>query len=128
MFKDIKDFIEDVIGIFPLVATVVVVLSVIFLIHVLFSVYYFGSTPKITEGKVIEKHFTASSYSETITPVKGVPLTTISERTHIPAKYFIVVEQGSSKETFYVDERTFYKTALGSYFTTELPSKKKDSK
>lgn len=128
MFRNIKDFIEGVIDIFPLVATVIVVLSVIFLIHVLFSVYYFGSTPKITEGRVIEKHFTAPSYLERITPVKGVPLTTISEQTHIPAKYSIIVEQGSSKETFYVDELTFYKTVLGSYFTTELSSKKKVSK
>lgn len=73
---------------------------------------------KITEGKVIEKHFIASSYSEVIVPVEGTSLTTNIKRIHIPEKYSIVVKKGSSKETFYVDELTFYKINIGSYFST----------
>ena len=74
---------------------------------------------KITEGKVIEKHFIASSYSEVIVPVEGTPLTTNIKRIHIPEKYSIVVKKGSSKETFYIDEFTFYKINIGSYFSAD---------
>lgn len=77
---------------------------------------------KITEGKVIEKHFIASSYSEVIVPVEGTSLTTNIKRIHIPEKYSIVVEKGSSKETFYIDEFTFYKINIGSYFSVDEKS------
>lgn len=115
MIKYFKNFFDEP----TIYLTLVMAVALLPLLIVCCSIahdLFFDS--KITEGKVIEKHFIAPSYSEVICSVEGTSLTTIIKRIHIPAKYSIVVKKDSSKETFYVDSHTFYKINVGSYFST----------
>lgn len=115
MIKYFENFFEEP-NIYITLMTAITFLPLLIICWSIVHDLFFDS--KITEGKVIEKHFIASSYSEVICPVEGTSLTTIIKRVHIPAKYSIVVKKDSSKETFYVDSHTFYKINVGSYFST----------